>query len=228
MDVYTSVDLVGNQAIDTTIIKKHHIKKGFLKRGMDLILMVIMIPTIVPIMLIIALMIKMDSRGKVFFTHTRIGKGGRKFKVLKFRTMVLDADKKLEQFLEKHPELKMEWKYNHKLRSDPRVTKVGRTLRRFSLDELPQFMNILKGEMSLIGPRPITDDEVAKYGDSFEFYKLVRPGLTGLWQVSGRNNTSYRRRVELDEYYVCNWSLKLDIKILIQTVKVVLMGEGAY
>ena len=172
--------------------------------------------------------IKLDSRGPVFYRQRRIGRYGRSFHLYKFRTMVQNADQLLQTYLDKSPELKFEWQTTHKLQKDPRVTRVGAFLRKSSLDELPQLWNIFIGEMSLIGPRPIVDDEVEKYSSCYELYKQVRPGLTGLWQVSGRSDTSYERRVELDEYYVLNRSLKLDLEILLKTILVVLRGKGAY
>ena len=229
MNTYTSINSYVKRIANKNIITSHSTcKKGPLSRLMDLVLVILAIPMIAPLLLAIAILIKIDSRGKAFFSHTRIGKDGHSFQVLKFRTMVSNADMELKRFFMKHPELKAEWEATQKLRCDPRVTRVGRVLRRLSLDELPQLINILKGDMSLVGPRPIVDDEIAKYGDSFEYYKQIRPGLTGLWQVSGRNDTSYEKRVQLDEYYVRNWSFWLDIQILIRTVGVVLLRKGAY
>jgi lipopolysaccharide/colanic/teichoic acid biosynthesis glycosyltransferase len=142
--------------------------------------------------------------------------------------MVQNADRVLDEYLIRHPELKDAWEQDHKLRNDPRVTRVGRFLRQTSLDELPQLWNILRGEMSLVGPRPIVDEEIWRYGDKFTLYTKVTPGLTGLWQVSGRNNLPYEERVNLDAYYVRNWSVWLDVYILIRTIWVVASGEGAY
>jgi lipopolysaccharide/colanic/teichoic acid biosynthesis glycosyltransferase len=173
-------------------------------------------------------LIKLDSAGPVFYRQARIGRQGRKFYVYKFRTMVQNADQILQEYLESSPELKAEWLATHKLKEDPRVTHIGATLRKLSLDELPQLWNIIIGDMSLIGPRPIVDAEVEKYGKCFDLYIQVRPGLTGLWQVSGRNNTTYERRVELDQYYILNRSLKLDLQILWKTVFVVFKQDGAY
>jgi len=181
-----------------------------------------------PFLLLLALLIKLDSPGPVFYGHERIGQGGRRFKAWKFRSMVKDADQVLEDYLRKHPELREEWERDRKLKNDPRVTRIGRILRRTSLDELPQLWNVLKGEMSLVGPRPIVQEELAKYGELGVFYLKVKPGMTGLWQVSGRSDTSYRERVELDVYYVRNWSVWLDLYILARTVWVVLFGKGAY
>jgi len=181
-----------------------------------------------PLLLVIAILVKLDSPGPVFYGHERIGKDGRRFKAWKFRSMVKDADRVLEDYLRKHPELREEWERDRKLKNDPRVTRIGKVLRRTSLDELPQLWNVLKGEMSLVGPRPVVREELAKYGEKGVYYLKVRPGMTGLWQVSGRSDTSYAERVELDVYYVRNWSIWLDIYILARTVWVVLKGRGAY
>ncbi|WP_338064767.1 exopolysaccharide biosynthesis polyprenyl glycosylphosphotransferase [Thermus parvatiensis] len=183
---------------------------------------------LLPFLALIAILIKLDSPGPVLYGHTRIGQNGRRFKAWKFRSMVKDADKVLKEYLEKHPELREEWERDQKLRSDPRVTRIGRILRQTSLDELPQLWNVLRGEMSLVGPRPIVQDEVIKYGEKFALYIKVKPGMTGLWQVSGRNDTTYQERVNLDIYYIRNWSLWLDLYILARTVWVVLTRKGAY
>lgn len=176
----------------------------------------------------LALAVKLSSPGPAFYGQNRIGRGGREFKAWKFRSMVRDADAQLKTYLEQHPELRAEWERDHKLKDDPRVTWIGRLLRRTSLDELPQLWNILCGDMSLVGPRPIVQDEVVKYGERFALYQKVRPGLSGLWQVSGRNDTTYGERVALDCYYVRNWSVWLDLVVLARTVRVVLLGKGAY
>ena len=157
-----------------------------------------------------------------------IGRHGREFTAWKFRTMRKESDRLLKEYLAAHPEARIEWARTQKLVNDPRITRVGRLLRRASLDELPQLWNIFLGQMSLVGPRPIVASEVANYGESFTYYCRVSPGLTGLWQVSGRNHTTYPERVGYDEYYVCNWSVWMDIYILLRTIKVVLTGEGAY
>jgi Undecaprenyl-phosphate galactose phosphotransferase WbaP len=183
---------------------------------------------ILPFIGLIAALIRLDSPGPIFYGQTRIGYNGRPFKAWKFRSMVQNADRVLDEYLIRHPELKDAWEQDHKLRNDPRVTRVGRFLRQTSLDELPQLWNILRGEMSLVGPRPIVDEEIWRYGDKFTLYTKVTPGLTGLWQVSGRNNLPYEERVNLDAYYVRNWSVWLDVYILIRTIWVVASGEGAY
>jgi Undecaprenyl-phosphate galactose phosphotransferase WbaP len=181
-----------------------------------------------PLIGLIALLIRLDSPGPIFYGQTRIGYNGRPFKAWKFRSMVQDADRVLDNYLIRHPELKEAWEKDHKLRNDPRITSVGRFLRQTSLDELPQLWNILRGEMSLVGPRPIVDEEIWRYGEKFTLYTKVTPGLTGLWQVSGRNNLPYEERVNLDAYYVRNWSVWLDVYILVRTLWVVVSGEGAY
>ena len=181
-----------------------------------------------PFVGLLALAVVLDSRGPVFYGHRRVGKDGRVFKAWKFRTMVPGADKILERHLAQNPALRAEWEATQKLREDPRVTRVGKFLRRYSLDELPQLWNILAGEMSLVGPRPIVTEEIPKYGKAFELYKMVTPGLTGYWQVSGRSDTSYEYRVELDDYYVRNWSVWLDLVILLRTPGAVLKSDGAY
>ena len=146
----------------------------------------------------------------------------------KFRTMFQDAHLVLEHYLEAHPELLDEWKADHKLRYDPRVTKIGRFLRKTSLDELPQLWNVIRGDMTLVGPRPIVTAEIEKYGDYYGLYTMVKPGITGLWQVSGRNNTTYEERVQLDAYYVRNWSPWMDLYLLLRTIRIVLFAKGAY
>ena len=201
-----------------------------IKRTFDLVLCIMALPVFIPICLIIGILIKLDSKGPVFFVHRRVGKGGKEIKILKFRTMYVDAEKRLKQILETDPEAKKEWEKYFKLKNDPRITKIGKFLRETSLDELPQILNVLKGDMSLVGPRPVVKEELEKYykNEAKEFYYLVKPGITGLWQVSGRSNTDYDFRVKLDAWYVLNWSLWLDIVILFKTVKVVLKKEGAY
>jgi Undecaprenyl-phosphate galactose phosphotransferase WbaP len=181
-----------------------------------------------PIFLIVGLTVKLTSPGPMFYWQPRIGRNGKEFRLWKFRTMVADADAVLEKHLERDSSLRAEWQRDHKLRRDPRITIVGGVLRRTSLDELPQFWNILCGEMSLVGPRPIRQPEVEKYGTIFDQYRRVTPGLTGMWQISGRNNTTYERRTQLDEYYVRNWSISLDLYILLRTLKTIILTEGAY
>jgi Undecaprenyl-phosphate galactose phosphotransferase WbaP len=176
----------------------------------------------------IAVAIKLTSNGPIFYDHPRHGQDGGIFSALKFRTMVTNGDEVLERFFRNHPEELLQWRREHKLKDDPRITGVGRWLRRFSLDELPQLLNVLKGQMSLVGPRPIVPNEFEQYGQSFGFCTSVRPGITGLWQVSGRNNLTFADRIRFNEYYIRNWSLWLDLYILFKTVTVVVMADGAY
>lgn len=198
------------------------------KRVMDLAVAIIGGLLASPVIALIGLLIKTSSPGPVFYGQKRIGCGGRRFRAWKFRTMVADADQVLEDHLNSDPQLREEWDRDHKLKNDPRVTWIGRWLRKSSLDELPQIWNVLLGQMSLVGPRPIVDAEIEKYAEAFHGYTKVIPGITGLWQISGRNNTTYEERVDLDSYYVRNWSPWFDIYILIRTIKVVLLREGAY
>jgi len=182
----------------------------------------------VPLVALIALAIRLTSKGPAFYSQQRIGKQGQLFRAWKFRTMVENADEVLRRYLEENPALRAEWEENFKLRNDPRVTAVGSFLRKTSLDELPQLWNVLKGEMSLVGPRPIVNAEIVRYGESISLLGRVKPGLSGLWQVSGRSNTTYEDRVRLDMYYIRNWSVWLDIFILAKTCAVVLKRQGAY
>ena len=198
------------------------------KRTLDIVSVLAGSVFVIPLVGLFALMIKLGSRGPVFYGQRRIGRGGREFMAWKFRSMVADADAQLKLYLSQHPELHEEWERDHKLKNDPRVTWFGRFLRRTSLDELPQLWNIFCGEMSLVGPRPIVSAEIPKYGERFVLYQKVRPGLSGLWQVSGRNDTTYAERVALDCYYVRNWSVWIDLVILARTVRVVVFGKGAY
>ena len=175
----------------------------------------------------IAALVALDG-GPVLYRHTRIGKGGQRFNCLKFRSMATKADQLLAQRLTKDAVARDEWLQTQKLKNDPRVTAVGHVLRATSLDELPQLFNVLKLDMSLVGPRPVVEAELPRYGRNVKHYLKVRPGVTGLWQVSGRSNTSYSRRVALDSYYVKNWQLWLDFVILVRTIVVVARREGAH
>ena len=224
----TDVNFSANSVIVSDIQSRNEVPNSPLSRVFDIALILLAAPYILLFFLVISILIMLDSRGSPLYSQTRIGKGGRRFKAHKFRTMVLNADQILQRYLDESPELKAEWLATHKLKQDPRVTRVGAILRKLSLDELPQLWNIIIGDMSLIGPRPIVDAEVERYGKCFELYIQARPGLTGLWQVSGRSDTSYQRRVELDEYYLLNRSIKLDLLILVKTVYVVLGRKGAY
>jgi Undecaprenyl-phosphate galactose phosphotransferase WbaP len=198
------------------------------KRALDLSISILFGVLLLPVLSLIAVLVWISSPGPVLYGQRRIGRGGHSFTAWKFRSMVKDADAVLRNYLERHPEFQQEWQRDQKLRRDPRITRIGRFLRKTSLDELPQLWDIVCGHMSLVGPRPIVETEIEKYGDAFDLYTRVRPGVTGLWQVSGRNNTSAWQRIEFDEYYVRNWSVWLDLYILGQTVKAVLLAEGAY
>jgi Undecaprenyl-phosphate galactose phosphotransferase WbaP len=196
-----------------------------LKRGEDLLISGLGLVFLSPLALLLALIIRLDSPGGVFYRQDRLGKNG---KILKFRTMYTNGDQIFQEWLIKNPALRKEWENYQKLKHDPRVTRVGRLLRRFSIDELPQIWNIFIGEMSLVGPRPIMVSQKEIYGPAIQDYFQIKPGITGLWQVSGRNRTTFVRRVELDMEYIQRWSLWLDIYIVFQTVKEILMPEGAY
>jgi Undecaprenyl-phosphate galactose phosphotransferase WbaP len=197
------------------------------KRVLDVVGAVLLGLVFAPLIItIVALMLL--GRNPVLYRHRRVGRGGQMFSCVKFRTMIPNADQVLHGLLEKDPELRAEWIRDRKLRRDPRVTRLGHFLRRTSLDELPQLLNVLRGEMSLVGPRPVVREELLRYGRSVDIYLSVKPGITGLWQVTGRNNTSYRRRVALDTYYVRNQNVLLDLYILTKTTGVVLRGNGAY
>jgi Undecaprenyl-phosphate galactose phosphotransferase WbaP len=200
---------------------------GCVKRVLDVIGAVVLGVVFSPLIFVIVLMMRRDG-GPIIYKHQRVGRAGQLFECLKFRTMVPYADRALHELLEQRPELKAEWIKDHKLRNDPRVTTIGRFLRRTSLDELPQIWNVIRGEMSLVGPRPVVREELFRYGRSTLIYTSTKPGITGLWQVNGRNNTDYRRRVAMDVYYVRRRSLVLDVYILLRTTSVVLAGNGAF
>ncbi|WP_337384501.1 exopolysaccharide biosynthesis polyprenyl glycosylphosphotransferase, partial [Acidaminococcus timonensis] len=198
------------------------------KRLFDLVLTLVGVVLLSPVFLVLAILIKLDSRGPVIFAHQRIGKDGKLFPCLKFRTMCVDADRKLKEYLAANPEARKEWEAEFKLKDDPRVTRVGKVLRRTSLDELPQLFNVLSGQMSLVGPRPIVTAEIPKYGPYIKDFYMVRPGITGMWQVNGRSDTTYEERVQMDSWYVRNWGVWLDIMLLWRTFGVVLSHKGAY
>ena len=201
-----------------------------LKRIGDIVFSLIVLTLGSPIFILIAILVKLSSPGSVFYIQKRVGRNYREFGCIKFRTMYKDADDLLQNLLEKYPLMRKEFEKDFKLRQDPRITKLGRFLRRSSLDELPQFFNVLKGEMSVVGPRPIVSNEIIKYSLFMEEVISVRPGLTGLWQVSGRNNLSYKKRVELDLFYARNRNFLLDLEIIILTLGVFLfpMDRGAF
>ena len=199
------------------------------KRALDVAVSGLLLLLFSPVILTAVLLIRWHSKGQIFFGHERIGRGNRRFVAYKIRSMVPDASQILESWLEQNPEARREWDRDQKLKGDPRVIPgVGHFLRKTSLDEIPQLWNVLRGDMSLVGPRPIVTNEIEKYREAFPLYLRVRPGLTGLWQISGRNNTTYDARVRLDTYYVRNWSLWLDYFILLRTVRTVVFREGSY
>jgi lipopolysaccharide/colanic/teichoic acid biosynthesis glycosyltransferase len=201
-----------------------------LKRAGDIFFALLVLSLGSPLFLLLALLVKLSSKGSVFYSQRRIGRGYKGFGCLKFRTMRKDADRVLASVLASNPALKQEFERDFKLKNDPRITPIGKFLRRSSLDELPQFINVLKGQMSVVGPRPIVWDELERYGRAMDEVLAVRPGLTGLWQVSGRNNLSYETRVRLDLRYARSRNVWLDLRIILRTVGVILlpMDRGAY
>ena len=201
-----------------------------IKTIFDLLFSLLFLITFLPLFLLISILIKLSSRGPIFFLQKRIGKNNIPFKCIKFRTMYPEAKDILKNLLIKNSDIKKEYEETHKIRNDPRITPIGKLLRKTSLDELPQFINVLKGEMSIIGPRPIVKEEQKKYGKSLKIVLSIKPGITGLWQVSGRNNLTYKRRVMLDLNYVENYNLIMDLRILLRTFGVVLfpLDRGAY
>ena len=197
-------------------------------RGLDIVIAAVALLFFAPLMIAIALSVYAADPGPIFFAQRRIGRGGRMFRCLKFRTMATDAEARLQELLRTDPAARAEWDRDHKLRNDPRIVGIGSFLRKSSLDELPQLFNVLKGEMSLVGPRPIVEAEARRYGRYIAQYCSVRPGITGLWQVSGRNDTTYRRRVAMDVAYSRRRNAAMDIRILAVTVPSVLRAKGSY
>jgi exopolysaccharide production protein ExoY len=198
------------------------------KRTIDILLALFGIFLFAPLLIICFIAVIATSSGPALFRHRRVGFNGKPFNCLKFRTMAIDAPERLQYLLESDPTAAAEWATNCKLRYDPRITIMGAILRKSSLDELPQLFNVLRGDMSIVGPRPITDDELARYSSSAGAYIACRPGITGLWQISGRSTTTYSKRVACDAYYAQNWSLSLDAKILVVTLPALLLTDSAY
>jgi len=207
-------------------VRREHEDLG--RRTLDVVTALAALVFFLPLMLLLSALIFLQDGGSPFFYQMRIGRGGRRFPCLKFRSMVVDADRRLPELLASNDAVRQEWVHDHKIRNDPRITRLGLLLRKSSLDELPQLINVLRGEMSIVGPRPIVDAEVARYGRRFASYCSVRPGITGLWQVSGRNNTSYRRRVALDHLFARRRGLGIYLWILFMTAPAVLMRKGSY
>jgi lipopolysaccharide/colanic/teichoic acid biosynthesis glycosyltransferase len=228
---YSFTETVGRspeRSQGTNRVPSEFFRYRVIKRFCDVSLVLISMPLILVLLGVVAAVVMWSSPGPVFYSHRRIRKGGAFFSMWKFRTMCVNSGEVLEDYLARHPEAQTEWNETHKLRSDPRITPLGAFLRRYSLDELPQLWNVLMGQMSLVGPRPIVAAEVEKYGDCFECYCRVRPGLTGLWQVSGRSELSYDARVALDFQYVERWSLTKDFVILLKTFASVVNQDGAF
>jgi exopolysaccharide production protein ExoY len=201
---------------------------GKAKRIFDLFISLITLFAFLPLFVFVILLLKLTDPGPVIFRHVRVGQGGRRFACLKFRSMVIDSDKVLKTLLESNPAARLEWERTQKLANDPRITTVGKFLRQSSLDELPQLINVIRGEMSLVGPRPVVPSEAARYGDKLGLYLQARPGITGIWQVSGRNDCGYDQRIEMDANYVRNWRLSADVAILLRTLGAVIARKGSY
>jgi undecaprenyl-phosphate galactose phosphotransferase len=211
------------------LVSRNNLARPFsriIKAAFDHVVAMMLLILLAPLLGTLSMMVRLEG-GPAFYRHRRIGAGGRTFDCIKFRTMVVDSEAVLRRVLAEYPEAAEEWNATQKLRNDPRVTRLGQFLRRSSLDELPQLFNVLRGEMSLVGPRPIVQAEIARYADDIDYYYETKPGLTGLWQVSGRSDTSYARRVRLDVWYVRNWTLWHDIAILLKTIPAVFLQRGA-
>jgi exopolysaccharide production protein ExoY len=198
-----------------------------LKRTVDIVLALSGIVLLAPLLIICFAVTRLTSPGPALFRHRRVGFNGKHFDCLKFRTMVVDSSERLRQLLASDPTAAAEWAANRKLRNDPRITAIGAILRKSSLDELPQLFNVLKGDMSIVGPRPVTDEELERYASSVGAYLSCRPGITGLWQVSGRSTTTYNKRVACDTFYARNWSMALDAKIMVVTIPALLVSDNA-
>ncbi len=224
---FTNLHLIEYFGLEVLHQWNHPINRA-LKRLIDLGLIIICIPLLIPLFIIIGIAIYIDSPGALFYSQKRIGFKGKEFRIWKFRSMISNAEELLDEKINISPDFQKEWSDSFKLKDDPRITFVGKILRSTSLDELPQIWNVIRGEMSIIGPRPIVNEEIPLYGDEFEIFNRVIPGITGLWQISGRNDLAYRERVNLDVYYLQNWSIWLDIHILMHTVLSVMQRRGAY
>lgn len=210
---------------ERNILKREDVYLGF-KRTSDVVISTIALVVLSPIMLLTAALVKIDSKGPVFYKHKRIGKNGEYIYLYKFRSMYTNSNERLKEML-KDPKIKEEWEENFKLKNDPRITKIGKILRKTSLDELPQLINIIKGDMSIVGPRPVIDDEIEKYGVNKERFLSVTPGLTGNWAANGRSCTTYEERMELELAYVNNMSFKMDMEIFFKTIISVFQRKGS-
>jgi len=213
---------------DSAVTAKNRAVGGTIKRMMDFTLAVTIFLGLLPLFLMVAAAIKILSPGPVFYGHIRIGHGGRPFLCWKFRTMCANGDAVLKRHLDENPSARIEWDLTRKLRDDPRVTRLGRVLRETSVDELPQLLNVIRGDMSLVGPRPVVRNELTLYGPSKHLYLAARPGITGPWQIGGRSTTAFEDRVALDSGYVTGWSVAEDLRILLMTVPAVVGARGAY
>lgn len=222
------IDPAASGGVATAQMPRPRKASDAIKRVLDLVIVIPASVFLAPALLAVAFLIQRDDSGPILFRHERRGKDGKPFLCYKFRTMVLDAPERLEHLLASDPELRREWDENQKLKDDPRITRCGGLLRRTSLDELPQLWNILRGEMSIVGPRPIVEDEVRRYGSDIEHYDAVKPGVLGLWQVKGRSDTTYEERVALDVDYAMRRSVFMDLSILIQSIPAILLKRGAY
>jgi len=209
-------------------LSKAAVYSVFFKRLLDIALCLLLLPIVLPLLAILMICIKLDSRGPAVYRSERIGKNGKKFNCLKLRTMCVNAHERLTHILNENPELDKEYSKYRKLKNDPRVTRIGKILRSCSLDEIPQILNVLKGDMSFVGPRPAFEEEIPNYGSNYYLYKSVRPGITGLWQVNGRSETSFSTRVQMDTNYVKRICFSNDIKILLKTIPAAITQKGAY
>lgn len=221
-----------NTIVEKNLKEKIDVRKivyGFLKRIIDILGGIVGVVLLIPVTIgvYIARKILKEDDGPLFYEQLRYGKGGKQFRIYKFRSMCMNADKRLNEYLDQNDEAKKEFEENHKLKNDPRITKIGNVLRKTSIDELPQLINVLKGDMSLIGPRPVVDGEIEKYGKNKDKFLSVRPGITGYWAANGRSDTSYDERIKMELYYVDNISFKLDVKIFFKTILSVIKKEGA-
>lgn len=216
-------------AYQTIVSRPLRLIGGVRKRTFDILFSIFGLLAFAPIFIIVVIALKIFAKGPIFFSHQRIGAGGQTFGCLKFRTMVVDAEDQLEALLKADPIARAEFERDSKLKNDPRIIPiVGTFLRKTSLDEIPQFLNVLMGDMTIVGPRPVTEREFNLYGNSKNVYMSIRPGITGLWQVSGRNNTSFEERVAFDKIYISTWSMLQDLKIILRTVVVMVNRDGAY
>jgi len=227
MDGIAKTSTADREALFVLVTTPHPIGLAS-KRAVDVILALSGIVLLAPFLIICYIATALCSPGPVFFRHKRVGFNGKRFDCLKFRTMAVDAQERLSRHLEADPAAAAEWVATRKLRSDPRVTAIGAILRKSSLDELPQLFNVLMGDMSIVGPRPVTEEELSRYSDAINAYYACRPGITGLWQVNGRSTTTFQRRVVLDAYYARHWSMVLDAKIIMATIPAVCLSDTAY